>query len=193
MLNIPKTMISLFQKLNSANKNQTERRRLGIDLKRRDSLLMLFWGFTALRPSKNLLAAENRTTDTKTNLSIFLDTLIPADHITPSASAVGVTDDILTIAANDKLLNKLITLGCQWLDLQTEVRFSELPEEYRIRLLEWMSNAGTNSLPRKFFVITRHLAMSHYYRKPDSWKGLPVSRPPQPIGYPDFGGRHHDQ
>lgn len=196
-------MINLFRKIKSAGKIQAERRRIGVDLKRRDSLLMIFWGFTALRPNKTLLAAENlplassstvkSITDVEHTLSIFLDTLIPDDNFTPSATAAGVTDDMLAFAEKDRLLGSFISLGCQWLDLQTGVKFSELPDDARERILEWMSRAKGNSLPRKFFDITRHLAMGFYYRKPDVWKGLPVTRPPQPFGYPDFHGVKHDR
>lgn len=196
-------MVNLFRKIKSAGKIQAERRRIGVDLKRRDSLLMMLWGFTALRSNKTLLAAENlplapssaanSIADVEHTLSIFLDTLIPDDNITPSASSAGVTEDILAFATNDKLFGKFIALGCQWLNLQTGVRFSELPDDARGRIIEWMSHTKKNSLPRKFFDITRHLAMGFYYRKHASWKGLPVSRPPQPFGYPDFHGTKHDK
>jgi hypothetical protein len=195
-------MINLIRKIRSARKLQAERRRLGVDLKRRDLFLMIFWGFTALRSNKALSAAAdlplasssivNSTTNIEHTLSAFLDTLIPHDKITPSATAAGVTDDMLTLAGKDKLIARLIMLGCQWLDLQTQVKFSELPDEARERILEWMSHANGNSLPRKFFDITRHMAMGFYYRKPAMWKGLPVTRPPQPFGYPDFHGVKHD-
>ena len=191
-------MISLFRKLSRYKKTQAKRQKLGIDLKRRDSLLIMFWSFTSLRSNKTLLAAENlpsthsspikSTIAIEQALSSFLDTLIPADNISPSASQAGVTEDILNFSRNDKLLHKLITLGCQWLDLQTPVKFTELPEDVRERILTWMSQAKENSLPRKFFDITRHLSMGFYYRKPASWKGLPITRPPQPLGYPDFQG-----
>jgi hypothetical protein len=163
---------------------------------------MIFWGFTALRSNKALSAAANlplasssianASTDIEHTLSVFLDTLIPDDTITPSATAAGVTDDMLALAGKDRLMARLIMLGCQWLDLQTEMKFSELPADTRERILEWMSHATGNSLPRKFFDITRYMAMGFYYRKPAMWKRLPVTRPPQPLGYPDFHGAKHD-
>ena len=182
-----------FWKLRQPNPQQNQ-----FTLRRRDFILLAGWGLFSLKPARGLaesLSASRRLANSPLSpitigptLDAFLDILIPADEFTPSASQTGMTIHMLNDAKNDTLYNKLLTLGCKWLDLQTVIPFNQLPENTKIRIVEWMSQAESNSLPRKFFELHRARAMQYYYSDTRSWVSLPVTRPPQPLGYPDFEG-----
>ena len=181
-------------------KNSTQAGSEGIcRLRRRDLFRLAAWSIFSLQPVKTLAilpasaavtgdTARQRKPDTLTTLSTFLDTLIPADGLTPSATSAGVLTDLQAYMSRHRMYIRFIRLGCRWLDKQAPAGFDAMTEVERIKLLDRMSRARVNSLPRRFFDIMRYQAMNYYYSKPVAWKGLPVNRPPQPLGYRDFQG-----
>jgi hypothetical protein len=66
-------------------------------------------------------------------LRVFVDTLIPADDLSPAASALGVDELILQQAEADASYDRFLTLGCRWLNLQAQGDFSRLPEQFRAK------------------------------------------------------------
>lgn len=162
-------------------------------LNRRQFLFLLFWSWFAIRPSRALAKAvpeiaappkAPRTSCAQT-LRAFVDVLVPADALSPAASTLGVDTQIIAHSKIDARFRKLLTVGFKWLDVQIPGGFAQLPEDAQIRVVEWMSQADDNSLPRRLFEILRRETMSFYYADQRSWPGLGISRPPQPIGYPD--------
>lgn len=119
-------------------------------------------------------------------LAQFVDILIPEDELTPAASALGVHQQIWQLTRSDPLMKRFILQGCHWLDRQSRGSFVALPPLTQQKLVNWMANQPDTSYPFLLFNRLRHHAMGFYYSHPDSWGGLPMNRPPQPIGYPEF-------
>ena len=114
----------------------------------------------------------------------FLDTLLPRDALSGSATDLGVDQAIWELATEQPLLQKLLVFGSRWLDNTGGPPFAELDEDSRIAIADWMSKADWNEIPGRFFHLVRHLALEFYYSQPDSWAGLPLDHPPQPNGFP---------
>ena len=162
-------------------------------LTRRQFLQILLWSLFAIRPSSALAKAvpeiavpsKGPHAAFEQSLRAFVDVLIPADEHSPAASAVGVDAQIIAHAKNDYRFRKLLSVGFKWLDSQMSGGFAQLSDDAQIRVVEWMSQTESNSLPRRLFELLRYESMSFYYADHRSWPGLSISRPPQPLGYPD--------
>lgn len=128
----------------------------------------------ATRPA----AAARRT------LAAFLDTLLPADAQSGSASALKVDRKLWVLAAGDARFARLLALGCRWLDMTGTGSFADLSPADRIRVVEWMAGSEWNEIPRRFYELVRQVAVEFYYSDPAAWGGLPIRTPPQPLGYP---------
>lgn len=115
--------------------------------------------------------------------SAFVDTLLPEDTVSPSATQVGVTQDLLELAVEGGQYRKLITLGCGWLDLTAGGTFDTLSESDQINVVQWMSTADWNQIPRRFYHLTRQAAIELYYSGTYATIGLPLNVAPQPDGY----------
>lgn len=126
--------------------------------------------------------ASQRGADQPAALSAFIDHLIPADELTPAASALRVPGLIWQQARSDADLRRLIEVVCTWMDRYGE-GFAALQFDEREALVAWMAKAPWESPQRRFFHLVRDRALTLYYTQPASWKGLPIQRPPQPIGH----------
>jgi hypothetical protein len=165
-------------------------------LSRRQFLQLLLWSLFAMRTSSALAKAvpeiaapsNGPRAAFEQSLRAFVDVLIPADALSPAASAVGVDAHIIALSKNDYRFRKLLNVGFKWLDSQISGGFAQLPEDAQIRVVDWMSQADGNSLPLRLFEILRYESMSFYYADHRSWQGLSIQRPPQPVGYPDHAG-----
>lgn len=115
----------------------------------------------------------------------FCDTLVPADALTPAASALGVPKAILADVSGQALGERLVAAGCAWLDVQCRGDFAAAAEAERIAALERMQAMPWESPPGRFFVVMRNTVMADYYVQPASWRGLALDRPPQPLGFFD--------
>lgn len=115
-------------------------------------------------------------------LVALLDHLIPADDLTPAASALQVPQRLWAEAQQDPALLKLVETGCAWLDRYGD-GFALLRPEEREVLVAWMARAPWEAPQRRLFYWARERGMTLYYAQPASWRGLPISRPPQPLGY----------
>ena len=115
-------------------------------------------------------------------LRAFIDHLIPADDLTPAASTLQVHQRVWAEAQQDPDGVRLMVLVCRWLDGYGD-GFDRLSEAERETLVAWMAKAPWESPQRRFFHWVRERAFTHYYSQPASWRGLPVQRPPQPMGH----------
>lgn len=115
-------------------------------------------------------------------LVALLDHLIPADELTPAASALQVPQRLWTEAQTQPELLRLVDVGCTWLDRYGD-GFASLEFDEREALVAWMARAPWESPQRRLFYWARERGMALYYAQPASWRGLPITRPPQPLGY----------
>jgi hypothetical protein len=118
-----------------------------------------------------------------------VDILIPADDLSPAASALGIVDTMIGVAQG-KAYGRLIVQGCAWLDRQARDdyrrAFAELAQEQCIEIVRSAEQAPENSLEGVFFRAVRDDAMEHYYTHPRVWPSLGYAGPPQPNGFPGF-------
>ncbi len=112
----------------------------------------------------------------------FVDHLIPADDLTPAASGLKVPQRVWSEALLEPEGQRLVSVVCQWLDSYGE-GFARLSWDEREALVRWISTAPWSSPQRRFFHWVRERAFTHYYSQAPSWRGLPVQRPPQPVGH----------
>jgi hypothetical protein len=120
----------------------------------------------------------------RATLAAFLNTLLPADELSGSASNLGVDRQIWTFSNTSPDFRKLLDYGCRWLNMTGGIPFSDLPSEQQIAVVDWMSRADWNEIPRRFYELVRQVAVELYYANPAALSGLPVKRSPQPSGYP---------
>ena len=115
--------------------------------------------------------------------TVFCDTLVPADALTPAASALGVPKAILGDVQGNPLGERLLAAGCDWLDSECQGDFAAAPEAARHAALERMQAMPWESPAGRFFLVMRNTVMADYYVQPLSWRGLALDRPPQPLGF----------
>jgi len=113
---------------------------------------------------------------------VFLDHLIPADELTPSASQVRIDVSLWSEVRQDDAYLQLVTFGCQWIDRYHPQGFAGLTDDEREQLVTWMSQAPWESPQRRFFQLVRDHAMTLYYALPEARKGSLLEDPPQPLG-----------
>ena len=115
----------------------------------------------------------------------FCDTIVPADALTPAASALGVPKEIVVDLQGQPLGERLLVAGCDWLDRECRGDFAAAPEAMRDAALEKMQAMPWESPAGRFFVVMRNTVMADYYAQPLAWRGLALDRPPQPLGFFD--------
>ncbi len=151
--------------------------------------------------SQRLLAAVVPTTfqnkhffDTQqsTCFKVWVDTLLPADEVSPAASELGVPAQVLEKAIANPDYLRLIRTGCRWLNQQARQQggqaFAGLDAPGRERIVRLAEQANAKSLPWAFFNYTRNDIFEFYYAQPQSWEMLDYKGPPQPLGF-----KNHEQ
>ncbi|MEP7303399.1 MAG: gluconate 2-dehydrogenase subunit 3 family protein [Caldimonas sp.] len=133
------------------------------------------------------LAAGNASDDPRIarTFTAFCDTLVPADALTPAASALGVPSAILAEVTGHPLGERLVAAGCAWLDAACRGDFAGSAEAERNAALERMQAMPWESPAGRFFGVMRNTVMADYYAQPLAWRGLALDRPPQPLGFFD--------
>lgn len=160
----------------------------------------LFWSMTAglLGQSRRLLAAlvspaftDDQFPDAGQSLCLrtWIDTLMPADEVSPAASELGVASRVAAKALGNPDYLKLIRAGCRWLDRQARARgrqaFARLEAPDREHVVRLAEQGAAKSLPRVFFERTREDVFLFYYAQPETWVMLDYPGPPQPGGFMD--------
>lgn len=115
----------------------------------------------------------------------FCDTLIPADALTPAASELGVVQTLLDDIASDARAQRLASVGCMWLNEQADGDFAAGSVEAREAIVQRMSELAWEAPPQRFYALVRNTVMLEYYAQPASWRGLALTRAPQPLGFFD--------
>ena len=121
--------------------------------------------------------------------TLYLDALIPAYDGTPSASDVNIPNRLLQAASLDRRYSSLLTRGIKWLEdtarQRFENEFSGLDQDELDALIKLASQFPPRSIPWRFFQKTRDDAFKLYYSDPQVLAQFGITRPPQPLGYPD--------
>lgn len=150
---------------------------------RRALLSGALWAFFARNPA--FAFGQDGTGDYDfATLQAFVDVLLPADALSPGASAIGVADEVSAIAQAMMPFHQLISLGVGWLNNTGGPPFHKLTQEQQIRVVDWMSRADFNQIPRRFYYLVRLSAVEIYYAHPDAQAGFALNTAPQPQGYP---------
>jgi hypothetical protein len=119
----------------------------------------------------------------RATLAAYVDVLLPDDGVTPAASALGVHDEILTLAGEAENLARLIAVVGDWMDGTGRGPFAQLGADAD-RLVAHMAAAGPDTLEGRFHQLIRLLAIEFYYARPEALAGLDLAAAPQPAGYP---------
>ena len=131
-------------------------------------------------------------------LRAWIDTLLPADEVSPAASELKVDANIAQVARGNQDYLRLITMGCLWLNQQAGKQggqaFEQLDDSDREQIVNLAEQAPARSAPKVFFERTRLDAFHYYYARPESWSMLNYPGPPQPYGFrdhahPPLGGK----
>jgi Gluconate 2-dehydrogenase subunit 3 len=150
--------------------------------RRRAILTALAAGLTGPALVSALEAAEE-SVDAET-LAAYLDTLLPADAVSPSASQLGIGAEMLDIAATVPLFSKLLALGTAWLNKTGRGPFHALASQDQARVVAWMNAADRDQIPGRFYLLVRQTAVELYYSRPEITVGFDLNPAPQPAGYP---------
>lgn len=122
-------------------------------------------------------------------LAPFLDTLIPSDSISGSATDLGIEKQLTALSATRPHYERLLVLGCGWLDSEARKEgasdFAALAPDMREAVVARAEAAPENTPPWRFFQTVHLQAKIYYYGDPRSWPALGFDGPPQPIGFPD--------
>ncbi len=99
----------------------------GIAVHRRKIVLAAL--FSWLVPVLPTYAQSSRRTpqDHVLTLRAFVDSLLPAEDLTPAASALGVEGEILALVEGSEPFTRLFVLVCDWLDQIGPASFAALP------------------------------------------------------------------
>jgi hypothetical protein len=123
-------------------------------------------------------------------LRAWIDTLLPADEVSPAVSELGVASRVADKALGNPDYLRLIRAGCRWLDRQARTRdrqvFARLDVPDRKHVVRLAEQAAAKSLPRLFFERTREDVFLCYYTHPETWVMLDYPGPPQPAGFMDY-------
>ena len=146
-------------------------------------------GLLPLIATHDGFTAVNRSIDLKKVFSSFIDVLVPRDQ-TPSASELRVDSQILTYSTSVEHYEKLIQLGCYWLELHADALFKldfiSLSDEQKVEIVSMMEVSKIGSIEKQFFDRVLSDTFRFYYGNPASWVLLPITIPPQPLGYPGY-------
>lgn len=123
-------------------------------------------------------------------LQTWIETLLPADEVSPGATELGVAERIVGKALGKPDYLKLLRAGCRWLDRQAQARgklaYAELDVTGRESIVRVAEQSREKSVPLAFFVYTRNDAFGFYYTQPETWGMLGYPGPPQPRGFMDY-------
>ena len=124
------------------------------------------------------------------SFAAWLDTLLPGDARSPSASAIGVAPAVSETLVQQAGGRRVHDAGIQWLDAQARARgaatYAALGEAARETVATTAAASPPGSLPNVFFILTRDEAFKAYYADPRTWPGAGYLGPPQPDGFERF-------
>lgn len=118
------------------------------------------------------------------SLGAVLDRLLPADDLSPSATALGIDAEIAAFLGDEGPLLQLFALALDWMDGLDGRPFRDLPTMRQAQILDAMAAGDPDQIPGRFYHILRALAVEFFYARPEALGGLPLHPAPQPEGYP---------
>ncbi len=133
---------------------------------------------TARNPPLADALAHHRPT-----LTALVDTLLPDDGVTPSASALGVDDDLHDFLLALPEVHEPVLAVFDWLDAVGDRRFFRLSAPRQLHLVDLMAGVAPDMLEGWFYQSIRRAAIEFYYSKPEALVGLDLDAAPQPAGY----------
>lgn len=123
-------------------------------------------------------------------LRAYVDVLVPADEFSPGALDLGIDRELLSASREDRWLRTLVIRGSEPLQQaarrQGSASFAQLPMAARVELVRAAEAAPHKSAPRRLFERLRNETLQRYYARPESWRALCYSGPPQPLGFTDY-------
>jgi hypothetical protein len=103
---------------------------------------------------------------------------------------LNVDRDLIGMSGQNPDLDRLLVLGCAWLNEQAKKRgqqvFEDLDEAARTTIVQIAEQSSERSLPRVFFNAVQHYTFGLYYAHSEAWASLGYPGPPQPAGFLDF-------
>ena len=118
------------------------------------------------------------------SLGAVIDTILPADDLSPAPSSLGVDREIADMVLANPMLERLFGAALGWMDGLADRPFRELSDEQRIEVLTFMESADFNQIPGRFFHIVRAFCCELYFARAEAISGYPLEPAPQPSGYP---------
>ena len=93
-----------------------------------------------------------------------------------------VNDIVIQHDAFRRMLQRMEGL---WLDAQAHGEFAAEGIDAREAIVQRMSELAWEAPPQRFYALVRNTAMLEYYAQAASWRGLALTRAPQPLGFFD--------
>jgi hypothetical protein len=125
------------------------------------------------------------------DLRAWLEVLIPSDAISPGAGALQLELELIQVAQLKPKGSSLLLAGIYWAQQEASVlgadSFSQLSSAQAETVVAKAAAAERGTVARSFFEYSFGETKRLYYAKPESWRGLGITRPPQPMGYMDYG------
>lgn len=135
-----------------------------------------------------VIGPGRRARDPLKSLPAFLDTLLPADEVNLSASAVGLSQKVVN-GVKSRRGQRFLGWGCAWLDREARrlgaADFTVLSQPQRDAIVARAEAAPHDRGEYIFFDSVRADAFRHYYSDARSWPSVDYDGPPQPAGFPD--------
>lgn len=136
------------------------------------------------------LRSANAHTMDEPDFAVLLDTLIPSDTISRSATEVGVHEFLTDLGQSVENYFLLLDEGMKWLtgrSRRTFARsFAQLDLDQRDALIGAALAEPVGTLPQVFMSRLRMDALTIYYAIPENWASLGFDGPIQPQGFSDF-------
>lgn len=130
------------------------------------------------------LPARAQAGDAFASLGAVLDTFLPADDLSPSATALGVEREVQEAITRNATMTRFFEAALGWLDGLDGAPFRDLPEPRRDEILAALAEADFNEIPGRFYHLMRAFAVEFYFSHPEAFAGYPLEPAPQPMGYP---------
>ena len=120
-----------------------------------------------------------------------LDTLLPADALTPAATDLGLDTELLAeLEHSPPARRRLYLQGLDWCEQQARTRYARslahLTLEECDAILHQAADTSPEAVPARFVLQLRDRAFALYYTHPEALTGITGAGPPQPAGYPDY-------
>ena len=113
-------------------------------------------------------------------LEKLCDCILPADNVSPAASAAGAPEYIELLSSNNPKLAQIFRGGLAWLDAQSRARgsadFAAAPQASQIELLELIADRRKASAEYKagveFFDWARKMTVDAFYTSPHGYRDV---------------------